>query len=79
MTGHIKLLALTPCQAMASNVETPAQGLLAAKARPLTVDMPIRIPVKEPGPQATAKASTSEMETPASERSVFAIGSRVVL
>ena len=46
-------------QAMASRVDTPIQGLSAAQARPFTVAMPMRRPVKEPGPAATATASIS--------------------
>ena len=44
---------------MASRVERPQQGVLWGKARPLTQDTPMRTPVKEPGPSATATAVTS--------------------
>ena len=37
----------------------PISGLDVAKARPLAVVRPIRIPVKLPGPRLTAIASTS--------------------
>ena len=52
--------------AIASSVETPKHGLSAAQARPLTAAMPMRRPVNEPGPAATATASIS-----ASVRSAF--------
>ena len=35
-------------------------GLLSARPNPFAVAEPIRRPVKEPGPAATAMASTSE-------------------
>ena len=44
---------------MASRVDTPTQGLSEAQARPLTIDTPMRTPVKEPGPWATASRFTS--------------------
>ena len=50
MTGQIIPPADTPCHAIASSVETPTHILSAAHARPLTVETPILIPVKEPGP-----------------------------
>ena len=39
---------------MASNVDTPQQGRSSAQASPLAADMPMRSPVKLPGPAATA-------------------------
>ena len=45
-------------QAMASRVEQPAQGSSAAQARPLAAATPMRRPVKDPGPAATAITST---------------------
>ena len=45
---------------MASRVDTPMQGLSAAQAKPFTAAIPMRSPVKEPGPAATAMASISE-------------------
>ena len=48
-------------RAMASRVETPTAGLSAAKASPLAAATPMRIPVKDPGPAATATASMSAM------------------
>lgn len=39
---------------MASSVETPMQGSSLAQASPLAALMPMRSPVKEPGPTATA-------------------------
>ena len=64
---------------MASSVDTPMAGFCAPQASPLAVDTPMRTPVNEPGPRATAMASTS-----ASLVSVFfsicsAIGSSVQL
>ncbi len=38
--------------------EKPTAGLPVAMASPLTVAIPTRTPVKEPGPSETAKAST---------------------
>ena len=47
-------------QAMDSKVEQPAQGLVcAAQASPLAVATPMRSPVKDPGPAATAITSRS--------------------
>ena len=40
-------------QASASSAETPTTGRPWAKARPCTVAIPIRRPVKDPGPEAT--------------------------
>lgn len=39
---------------MASGVETPMQGVSSGKASPLMAAMPMRSPVKEPGPRLTA-------------------------
>ena len=64
-------------QAMASSVDTPTHGLSVPSASPLTVATPMRTPVNEPGPCATAKASTSESETPQFASSASAIGRRV--
>ena len=44
-------------RAMAARVDTPTVGLSAAKASPLAAATPMRMPVKEPGPTATAMAS----------------------
>ena len=52
--------AATPFQAMAARVETPVAGFSAPQHRPFTAATPMRMPVKEPGPRATATASTSE-------------------
>ena len=46
-------------QAMDSKVEQPAQGRWAAQASPLAVATPMRSPVKDPGPAATAMRSRS--------------------
>ena len=48
-------------RAMAASVDTPtAAGLSTEKARPLAAETPMRMPVKEPGPTATAMASMSD-------------------
>ncbi len=44
---------------MASSVDTAAQGFSKAQARPLAAATPMRRPVKEPGPAATAMTSIS--------------------
>ena len=46
-------------RAMAARVETPTAGFSAAKASPLAAETPMRMPVKEPGPTATAMTSQS--------------------
>ena len=51
-------------QAMASRVDTPAQGLPSDHASPLAAATPMRSPVKEPGPAATATTSTSAGAAP---------------
>ena len=50
--------------AMASSVETPAQGLFPGQASPLAAATPIRSPVKDPGPAATATTSISSSVSP---------------
>ena len=64
---------------MASSVETPMQGFSAPQHRPLTVDTPMRTPVKEPGPCATAITSTSDRATAVFFNRSSAIGSSVRL
>ena len=64
---------------MASRVETPTQGLSEAQARPFTVETPMRMPVKEPGPWATAKISTLFRLSSAFFSMSSAMGSRVRL
>ena len=56
---------------MASSVDTPQQGSALAHASPLAADTPMRIPVKLPGPWATAMISISSIVSPA----VFSIPS----
>lgn len=51
-------------RAMASRVDTATTGFSAAKASPLAAATPMRIPVKEPGPTATATASQSRTVRP---------------
>ena len=43
---------------MASRVDTPQQGILLPQAKPLAAATPMRTPVKEPGPSATAMAAS---------------------
>ena len=64
---------------MASSVETPAQGLSPGQARPLAADTPMRRPVKDPGPAATAITSTSDSGTPAMSSIPSSMGIRVRL
>ena len=70
MTGSLQALSMqqqmiepspaaTPFQAMAARVETPIAGFCAPQHRPFTAATPMRMPVNEPGPRATATASTS--------------------
>lgn len=47
--------------AIASSVETAAAGSPAANASPFAAATPMRIPVKDPGPTATATAPSSSM------------------
>ena len=44
---------------MASRVLTPTQGISRPQAKPLAAATPMRTPVKEPGPAATATAPMS--------------------
>ena len=64
---------------MASSVDTPVQGFSSAQARPLTIDTPMRMPVKEPGPCATASRSTSLYVSSAFLSMSSPIGSSVLL
>ena len=66
-------------QAMASRVEHPAQGSWAAQARPLAVATPMRSPVKDPGPAATAMRSKSATVRPQWASSSSVMGRRVWL
>ena len=79
MTAQISPPAATPFQAIAASVETPMQGLSAAQARPFTVAIPMRIPVKDPGPCATAKQSICFISVSAFLSRSSAIGSSVRL
>ena len=78
-TGQMIPAADKPCQASASSVDTPTQGFCVAQARPLTVDTPMRMPVKDPGPCATAKASTLQSRNSQFRSRSSAIGSSVRL
>ena len=64
---------------MASSVETPTAGFCAPQASPFAAETPMRTPVNEPGPCATAISSTSDRETPAFFKRSSAIGSSVRL
>ena len=55
------------------------QGVSVPNASPLTVAMPIRIPVKDPGPTEQAIQSTSFTDTPAVSSIWRIIGKSVVL
>ena len=65
--------------AIASKEETPTQGLSVPNANPLTVAMPMRIPVKDPGPTEQAIQSIFSTDTPAVFSIWRIIGSSVVL
>ena len=64
---------------MEARVEQPAQGFSAAQAKPLAVATPMRSPVKEPGPAATAMRSTWAGVRPQAFSRSRAMGSRVWL
>ena len=66
-------------RAMAARVDTPTAGMEAAKASPLAAETPIRIPVKDPGPTATATALISAMVISAFFMICSTIGIRVRL
>ena len=66
-------------QAMASRVETPAQGFSPGQARPLAAATPMRSPVKEPGPAATAIRSISSNAAPQLSSICSSMGIRVRL
>ena len=60
MAQTISPSAKAAFRAMAASVDTPTAGLSTEKARPLAAETPMRMPVKEPGPTATAMASISD-------------------
>ncbi len=64
---------------MASRVDTGIQGFSSPQASPFTADTPIRSPVKDPGPAATAKASISAAARPQFRSMSSTMGSRVRL
>ena len=64
---------------MASSVETPTVGRERAKASPLAAATPMRIPVNEPGPAATAMAPRSEVVRSALRSMASTMGIRVRL
>ena len=63
--------------AMASSVDTPTAGMFSPQQRPLAVDMPMRIPVNDPGPCATATMSMASFGVSVLE-SIFSIIGRSV-
>ncbi|CSC26077.1 Uncharacterised protein [Vibrio cholerae] len=70
---------VNPCKryaacAIAAKVEMPIIGRSAPKAKPCAIPMPIRTPVKLPGPRPKAKASNSCSVTPASFKTSSTIG-----
>jgi hypothetical protein len=67
-TGQTGSAAKGRDAAMASSVGTAATAIPSAHARPLTALNPMRSPVKEPGPTATAKPSRLATGQPASRR-----------
>ena len=62
---------------MDSSVEQAAQGFSSGQARPFAADTPIRSPVKEPGPAATATTSTSARVWPQCSSMDCTMGIRV--
>ena len=64
---------------MPYSVEMPAQGFPSPSASPLTAATPMRSPVNDPGPFATAKRSISESFVFAVSSRCTAIGSSVSL
>ena len=77
MTAQMSMPIWATPQAMDSRVEQAAQGLLPGQASPLAAATPIRTPVKEPGPAATATTSTCSREAPHCSSRAAAMGSRV--
>ena len=65
--------------AIASRVETGTQGFSAAQASPFTAATPMRSPVKDPGPAATAMAFISPHVSPLFRSISSAMGSSVRL
>ena len=66
-------------RAIAARVDTPTAGMEAAKASPLAAETPMRMPVKDPGPTATATAPMSAMARSAFFRMCSTMGIRVRL
>ena len=64
-------------QAMEARVEQGAQGLSPFHARPLAAATPMRMPVKDPGPAATAMTSISSRVRPVFFKRSAAMGIRV--
>ena len=64
MAAQISPPTWAHCHAMDSRVEQGAQGLSSGHASPLAAATPMRTPVKEPGPAATAITSMSCRASP---------------
>ncbi len=62
-------LFLSSSCAIASPQLTPVTFCLSGRAMPLTVDMAVRMPAKEPGPISTANDVTSLIDMAASLKS----------
>jgi hypothetical protein len=77
VTAGIMALGNRRLYAKDNSVETPQTGFPVAKASPLTALTLIRKPVKEPGPQFTAKTSISVRDIFAERRTLSHKGMRV--
>lgn len=77
MTAQISPSRWARHQAMDSRVEQAAQGLFPGQASPLAAATPMRRPVKEPGPAATAMSSTASKAVPQLSSRDTAMGMRV--
>src|SRR5208282_2710663 len=62
------------CRAIASNLDTLAILFPNASLHAFTVANPIRTPVNDPGPEATANTSTSSIPNPEDLRAPSAVG-----
>ncbi len=77
MAAQISPPTWAHCQAMASRVEQGAQGLSPGHASPLAAATPMRTPVKDPGPAATATTSIPSRVRPVFFSRSAAMGIRV--
>ena len=60
-------------------MDTSAQGFSSAQARPLAAETPMRTPVNDPGPAATAMTSASSSLAPQRWSICSSMGMRVTL